>query len=95
MASKLQFGIGFVSDLIHQVVFIFYVLFLYKVPRACWASNKNLQGKELGVEFYQQVHKKLGISPKTLAPRGEDVSRRKQKAAETGELSPSFWRALG
>jgi hypothetical protein len=31
MASKSQFGIGFLSDLIHQVIFIFYVLVLYKL----------------------------------------------------------------
>ena len=31
MASKSQFGLGFVSDLSHQVVFIFYVLVLYKL----------------------------------------------------------------
>jgi hypothetical protein len=31
MAAKSQFGIGFLSDLIHQVIFIFYVLVLYKL----------------------------------------------------------------
>jgi hypothetical protein len=31
MASESQFGIGFLSDLSHQVIFIFYVLVLYKL----------------------------------------------------------------
>jgi hypothetical protein len=31
MASQSQFNIGFVSDLTHQVIFIFYVLVLYKL----------------------------------------------------------------
>ena len=31
MASKSQFGLGFVSDLSHQVIAIFYVLVLYKL----------------------------------------------------------------
>ncbi len=38
MASESQFGIGFVSDLSHQVIFILYVLVLYKLLKPV---NKN------------------------------------------------------
>jgi hypothetical protein len=42
MASKSQFGIGFLSDLIHQVIFILYVLVLYKLLKPVSKNQASL-----------------------------------------------------